>query len=266
MAFLSDATYRQSADRKVLPTNRMTFEKQLHLLRGYAAGYAHYKEPVSIRQVANVAKMNRDTISMANAFLLDAGLIDKSGLAFVPSAATIAFNHAHEWNAETAPQKLGSALQKTWFAQKLMPLVMMGAVTEEAAIRELASESSAGPENRSQLKMLLDFLERSGVLKREGDSYVKGTTFKKGDGEIKDIETGVTGTSLAPEPKEPPAPRSSTTTTFQQMAAGGVQFSINLKVDMAEFGGWEGDRIQAFFAGIAQVLAAKAKIEQDLDV
>lgn len=259
---------------KILPTDRMTFDKQLHLLRGYAAAYTHFNTPVSGRQVAQVAKLNRNTISTANAFFVDVGLLEKSGGGFIPSGPTIAFNHAHEWNAETAPQKLAPLLQNSWFAKKLMPLVMMGQLSEEAAIRELAAESTAQPENRTQLRILLDFLEKSGILKREGDSYVRGnTTVRKTDADSQEPEQTAPAASTqqaATEPKEMPRdtlPRTTTTTTtFHQMTAGAVQFSINLKVDMAEFAGWEPDRITAFFAGIAQVLAAKAKVEQDIDV
>lgn len=258
---------------RILPTERITLDKQLHLLRAYAAAYAHSGEPVSGRQVATVAKMNRNTISMAHAFLADVGFLERSGSGFVPSSVTVAFQHAHDWNAETAPTKLAPALQKMWFTQKLMPHVMLAPISEEAAIRELAADSSAGPEHKAQLRMILELLERSGVLKREGDSYAKGSTSS-----VREADTANVSVSQNPqiEPKETSMPTPSvparsggggtTTTTFHQMTAGAVQFSINLKVDMAEFAGWQPDRITAFFAGIAQVLAAKAKVEQDMDV
>ena len=43
---------------------------------------------------------------------------------------------------------------------------------------------------------------------------------------------------------------------------GGFDFSVSVHVDMAEFGGWKPERINAFFRGIAEVLAAKADIER----
>jgi hypothetical protein len=254
---------------KVLPTNRIGLDKQFVLLRAYAAAHASFNEPVSIRQVAGVAKMDRTGISLANGFLLDVGLLAKSGTGFIPTDPTIAFNHAYEWNAETAPQKLAGVLQKTWFAQKLTPLIMMGAISENDAIRELASESSAGPEHKGQLKIILEILEKSGVIKRENDSYVRGASFRKNGTSDVDSEEPNTPSVSAPEQREreyarETPVRSATTTTFNQMTAGAVQFSINVKVDMAEFAGWDPNRITAFFGGIAQVLAAKAKVEQDI--
>ena len=52
------------------------------------------------------------------------------------------------------------------------------------------------------------------------------------------------------------------TTTFNQAPEGLVQFAVSVRVDMAELSSWRPDRIAAFFAGIAQVLAAKGDVEQ----
>ena len=42
-----------------------------------------------------------------------------------------------------------------------------------------------------------------------------------------------------------------------------VEFHVNVRVDMKEFGGWPPERIAAFFNGIAAVLAAKGAIERE---
>ena len=55
---------------------------------------------------------------------------------------------------------------------------------------------------------------------------------------------------------------SAVATMFTQPTEGVVQFHISVKVDMAEFADWSPERITAFFAGIAQVLAAKGKLEK----
>ena len=45
-------------------------------------------------------------------------------------------------------------------------------------------------------------------------------------------------------------------------AEGKVQFHISVRVDMAEFATWKPARIAAFFNGIAQVLATKARADE----
>jgi hypothetical protein len=52
-------------------------------------------------------------------------------------------------------------------------------------------------------------------------------------------------------------------TAFVSDAAGVVQFNISVKVDMTEFATWTPERIAAFFAGVAAVLAAKGKMEKE---
>lgn len=42
-----------------------------------------------------------------------------------------------------------------------------------------------------------------------------------------------------------------------------VSFDISVRVSMAEFATWRPERISAFFGGIASVLAAKGRIEED---
>jgi hypothetical protein len=45
--------------------------------------------------------------------------------------------------------------------------------------------------------------------------------------------------------------------TEKPSSAGAMNFDISINVSMAEMRDWTPDRITAFFAGIAQVLAAK---------
>jgi hypothetical protein len=52
-------------------------------------------------------------------------------------------------------------------------------------------------------------------------------------------------------------------TAFVQPTEGVVQFHVSVKVDMNEFASWRPDRITAFFGGIAAVLRAKGKVEED---
>jgi hypothetical protein len=68
-----------------------------------------------------------------------------------------------------------------------------------------------------------------------------------------------------PEQREPrdeaPRPTRSVSTGF--LTAGGrVQLHVNIDVSMDEMAGWTPDRISAFFAGLAQVLAAKKGTEE----
>src|SRR5216117_855731 len=79
----------------VLPTDRITCDKQAHLLRAYDAVSGHSKKPVKINEVAEASKISSTTISLANGFFVEVGLLLKSDAGFVPSEEVSAFALAH---------------------------------------------------------------------------------------------------------------------------------------------------------------------------
>jgi hypothetical protein len=61
-----------------------------------------------------------------------------------------------------------------------------------------------------------------------------------------------------------PTKTTAVVTSFAAPTEGIVQFHVSVRVDMGEFKGWAPERIAAFFGGIAQVLAAKGKVEESV--
>src|SRR5262249_40452892 len=124
----------------------------------------------------------------------------------------------------------------------------------DEAINTLAEASAAAPDYRPNLRMLVEFLEASGIVQREGNTIKIARA----------PEAASATQDAAPIERDPPPIQrtSAVTTAFSQPTEGVVQFHVSVKVEMAEFANWRPDRIAAFFAGIAQVLAAKAAIEQ----
>src|SRR5262245_17962206 len=86
---------------KVLPTVRISFSKQLDILRGYAA--AGNGKIATTKDVAEIVQMAATTISMANPFFLDLRFIQKTeGVGMTPAAELMEYLHAYEWDKETA--------------------------------------------------------------------------------------------------------------------------------------------------------------------
>ena len=246
----------KSKPTQVLPTFKTSFDKQVHLLKAYANAYLHFGRPIKTEEVATVAKMPSTTISTANAFFLDVGLIQKNENGFVPSDALAAFNHALEWNPDSATSKLVEIFQNTWFVKLLIPKLMMSSISENEAITELASACSAGKEYKGQIKALLDYMIWTGLIRRDGDLIFKGgVAVPNTASKLERAENLAPSEPAKDSLRIPPTPMGS-------MTAGAIQFSINVKVDIAEMSGWSGEQISSFFTGLAQVLAAKAAIER----
>lgn len=259
----------KSKPSRTLPTERVVFQKQLNLLRAYAAASSHGNKAVKTADVADIVKMAPTTVSLTNAFFLDVGFVQKTETGFMPAPEVLAFAQAYEWNQDTATQKLAPLLKPTWFANILFPKLAFDKLRESDAIADLGQAATAGTEYKSQLKMLIDYLEAAGLVQRDGE-YLRKTTPQQTTAPTPPAPVERASHPSSGENKEPRevsfgaagTGRSNVSTAFTQMTGGRVQFNISVNVDMAEFSGWSPDRITAFFAGIAQVLAAKGAVEQ----
>ena len=198
------------------------------------------------------------TVSLANPFFTELGLLVRSDGGLIPSREVMDYHRAYDWDPDTAAHKLAGRLRGSWFVQALTPKLQFSPLTQREAINTLADVSSAAPKFRLNLRLLLDYMEAAGFVERDGD-VVK----LAGQGRRAPVTPKVPSeraenarTRVATDPT------TATVTEVTQPTEGAVEFQVAVKVAMAEFATWEPDRIRAFFGGIAQVLSAKATIEQ----
>lgn len=244
---------------RYLPSDRIAFPRQLEVLRAYGALSGAGGQPVTNRQVAEMVKMSESTVSLLNPFFTDSALLRRSDRGFVPASEVVGFNRAFDWNPQKAATKLRPVLEHSWFGEALAPRVSFKPIPEEDALDALADAIAATSDFKPQLRIVLDYLDAGGVVERDG------TMIRKVRGE----PSSAPADGSQPEPKAEAPTREAREaqavhTTFSQPTDGIVQFHVSVKVDMAEFSGWQPERITAFFGGIAQVLAAKGAIEKEV--
>ena len=242
---------------KPLPSRRIGFDTQLDILRAYAAVSPSGAKAVTNAAAGKLAGIAGSTVSINKVFFASAGLLIKSDAGYAPSREVIAFHQASQWNADDAGRKLAPALRGKWFAEALLPHLTMKPMDEPAAIQRLAEACSATPDYENRLQLLLDYLETSGLISRDGGVITLGPEANGGAG--RGGPRPVEGRETAPKQERRESPPGATGAPLPTFGAGqgGVQFRIDVSVDMAEMAGWDADRIAAFFAGVAQVLAAK---------
>ncbi|HEU0046920.1 MAG TPA: hypothetical protein VFQ43_04840 [Nitrososphaera sp.] len=154
---------------KVLPTDRLTVEKQIELLRAFAVVYeANGGKPVKNEDAGNAVTPAKAgaTVILTNAFFVDIGLLkrgDNGG--FEPSADLIAYNNACQWGEETAKEKLRPVFEGAWFCRCLVPRLRLATQTEANCLAILAEESGAQKEHGYRLQNLIGFLEFVGILR-----------------------------------------------------------------------------------------------------
>ena len=249
--------------KKSLPTDRIHPAKQFMILRAYGAVSGDERKPVKNADVGAIVKLNADTVSLANGYFVENGFLERApqGGGFMPAQEVLDYHHAHQWNPDTAAQSLAPIVKRSWFYQVLEPKLSFGTFAEAEALEDLARAANATPDYKPQLRALIDYLETTGVVQREGGMLRKGT------GKADDISREEPQQQQQPQREEAvvnPAPgmKPNVATRFAKSNAGGVQFNVDVNVDMAEFSSWSPDRIAAFFSGIAQVLAAKSGVEE----
>ena len=243
---------RQRVTKK-LPTFRVGFTKQLDALRAYALLSDNGSKAVHYSRVAETIKVHEANVSSMNPFFLENGFVEKNGSGYTPTAPVLEYARQHSWSAENAAQKLYPIIAETWFGQALSQRLHFRSMSDEEAIELLAARCSAGPEAKPQLRMLLEYVESSGVAARVNGQLqaVVPTRPDSSDG-------------WQPQPTQAPTPpseeinnNSAPKTETARNDGGAISFQCSIDVSMSEMQAWSPDRIASFFSGLAQVLAAK---------
>jgi hypothetical protein len=247
---------------QVLPTNRIAFQKQLDSLRAFGAASEPNRRAVQLTELAGIIGLHVNTLSLINPFFVDAQFVQRTPEGFIPAQEVVDYTRAYEWNKETAAQRLAPIISRTWFAQAVVPKLRYRAVSEAEAIQDLANAATAPPHYRGHLETLLDYMQAAGLIARENEQ-VRLLQAPTASAAPEPPRTDATTAAPSEQREASTTPRHSpVSTSFANPTAGVVQFQVSVKVDMAEFAGWEPQRITSFFAGIAQVLAAKGAIEE----
>lgn len=158
---------------KVLPSDRLSLEKQTLALRGFGIAYqTNSSKAVTNEDVGKIIGMSGATVVVTNPFFVDLGLLqrrkDEDG--FVPSQDVLNYCQAHEWSKETAAEKLRPVFERGWFSQQLLPRLKIRSLTQAEALAVLAEACNAGKEYEPRLERLLEMMGHVGVVQKDGNS------------------------------------------------------------------------------------------------
>src|SRR4051812_18974720 len=111
---------------KVLPPWRPALAKQLHILRSYVVASEGGKSAVSNPELAQVALMHTNNVSLPNTFFADVGLIRREGGGYIPSAPVIEYHQLYEWEPKEAARKLAPLFADAWFGEIVLRSLTLG--------------------------------------------------------------------------------------------------------------------------------------------
>lgn len=152
----------------LLPSNRVAFQKQLAILRGYAAASGPDQKPVDLTTLGDFVSMAATTVSLMNGFFADIGLIEKTGTGYAPVPAVLNYGRVYRWDQEKAGPELAPVIKKTWFAEALLPRLELEPMEMGRALTVLANEANADVDYRPKVRILLSYLETAGLIAIEG--------------------------------------------------------------------------------------------------
>ncbi len=194
---------------QVIPTSRLTLQKQVEIIRAYGAAYDASKEPVGIEEIVKYVGMAPATVSQTNAFLQEVGLVRKDGRRFVPSSEVMAMNRLYDLSKDKALNKLAPLFERSWFGALVIPKLKFRPMAEEDLVHQLFEAATAETQHVQQVRMLIDYLVLVGLVERDGVNL----KIKNGAGEDGPaiVQAAVSPVSPAAEPAavanntEPPA-------------------------------------------------------------
>ncbi|MHB1236150.1 MAG: hypothetical protein ACYCY7_01165 [Gallionella sp.] len=155
--------------RKAMPTDRVTFIKQLDILRAAAATSGPERKLVSNDDIAKVVSIHVGSISNCNPFFLEAGLFTRHKHQNMPCEEVFTYAERYEWEPEKAAFKLAPVIRKTWFCLTLVPKLTFRSLSIDDAISFLSEEAGASKEYRSQLSILIDYMRVAGIVSVDGN-------------------------------------------------------------------------------------------------
>ncbi len=197
---MTDEPNGNKAKRKILPTPRIAFGKQLDLLRAFAAASGPDKRAVGNADTSKYVGLSANTVSLANPFFADVGLIERVGGGFVPSQAVVNFAQAFEWDADGASHELAPVFGQSWFGSALLPRLGFASLSEKEALQIIDAAAEAGPKYENQLRILLDYLEVTGLIEREGGNVRSAPPRAAARGQQAEKDTDADSAEPAPKP------------------------------------------------------------------
>jgi len=144
--------------------------KQFDIIIGYSIAFDKAgQKPISNAEVASLVGLASATVGMMNAFNMDVGILQRTdGGKFIPSNEARECARMYQINPERAWPKLAPLFERSWFGEELIAKLRLRSISESEAIEDLAEVAHAEKDHLPQLRVALEFLEKSGLITREG--------------------------------------------------------------------------------------------------
>ena len=163
------------ADRS-LPTDRLSFDKQVDVLRAIAQMSGSNRRPVTAEDLSASIGLRGNTGGLSNKFFRDSGWVVSAGRGMYTATDPLLEYHRH---LNVDPQDMGGArrhlagaARDSWYWEVVEQLLDGGA--RQTMILHALSKAAGAYDHMPQLQLILTWLEWLGLVRREGDLVLMG--------------------------------------------------------------------------------------------
>lgn len=242
---------KRSSSMKALPTDRLTLDRQMAALHGFALASESEGRAVTIHDVAKLIHLSASSVSLTTNFFVDSGLLVRAeATGFRPTSITEEYRQAREWDPENAAKRLAPAVEKAWFTRVLTKQISAnnGTISIEDAVSLLGQEANATPASyyNGHIRTLLEFLGVVGLVRSEGNTL----RLNQKDGKpMNSVATSNGATENAP-PFKPASPPPSS----EHNQSGTVVLTSD---EVHELASMPAEALAIYFRGLARGLMSK---------
>lgn len=175
----STRSLQRSRAERPLPTDRLSFEKQIDVLRAIARLSGRERRAVTAEQLSEAMGMKGNTAGLSNRFFVESNLVEFIGRGSYTASGALLDYHRHlsvdPQDLVGAVRCLVPAIQQSWYWQVIEPM-LDGGLPERMALLSLSGAAGA-TEHTAQLQIVLQFLVWLRMLRRDGDTLLAGEHF-----------------------------------------------------------------------------------------
>jgi hypothetical protein len=161
---------KQRSDRS-LPTDRLSFDKQVDVLRAIAQLSGPSKKSVTAEDASAAIGLKGNTAGLCNKFFRDTGWVVSTGRGTYAATEPLLEYHRHlnidAQDFEGARRYLVTPAQGSWYWVALEPILDGGA--RKPMVLLTLSKAAGAHDHTPQLEMIVTWLEWLGLVRREGD-------------------------------------------------------------------------------------------------
>lgn len=166
------AATKQRAEQ-ALPTDRLSFDKQVQALRSLAQLSGNGRRPVTAEEQSSALGLKGNVGGLSNRFFKDCGWVETSGRGmYVPTETLVKF-HRHLGiqpdDLVGARTILAETAVHSWFWHEIGASLEGDGIRQSGVLHLLGNAAGAAPSHTPQLNLIIDWLIWLGLVVREGD-------------------------------------------------------------------------------------------------